>query len=66
MCMYIYMYVCVGLCVSWVAGGIIFNIFEAVPEFLDIPLSILARRLFKELYQQKPAKPEERTKDVVS
>ena len=41
--------VCVGLCVFWVAGEIIFNIFEAVPECLDIPLSILAPRPHKEL-----------------
>ena len=33
--------VCVGLSVLWMAGGIIFNNFEAAPEGLDIPLSIL-------------------------
>ena len=60
--MYVCMYidVSVGLCVLWVAGGIILNIFEVAPEFLDIPLSILARRPQKELYLRKPARPEEK------
>ena len=57
--------VCVGLCLLWVAGGIIFNIFEVVPECLDIPLLIFVQRSHKELCQQKPARQEERTKDVV-
>ena len=56
---YIYMNVCVGLCVLWVVGGIIFNIFEAAPECLDIPLSILAWRPHKNQCSRKSAKPEE-------
>ena len=39
--------------VLWVAGGIIFNIFEAAPMCLDIPLSILVRRPHKKLCPQK-------------
>ena len=57
---------CVGFSALCVANGIIFNIFEAAPECLDIPLSILARRPHKDLCPRKPTRPEERTKDVVS
>ena len=64
-CVCVYMDVCVGVCVSWVAGRIIFGIFEAVPECLeDLPLSILARRPHKELCPREHARLEEMTKDV--
>ena len=72
-CVYIYIYVyiyvcvcvCVDLCVLWVAGGIMFSIFEAVSECLeDIPLSILAWRPHKKLCPNELARSEERTKDV--
>ena len=68
-CVYIYIYIyeCayVGLCVFWMAGGIISSIFEAAPECLeDLPLSILARRPHKKLCSREPARPEEGTKDV--
>ena len=54
---------CVGLCVLWVTGGIIFNIFEVTSECQDIPLSILARRPHKELNPQKPARPKEKDEE---
>ena len=46
-------------------GDIISGIFEATPECPeDLSLSILAGRPHKELCSRKPAKPEERAKDV--
>ena len=58
-----YMDACVGLCVLWMASRIILNIFEVAPECLDIPLSILAQRLYKELCPQKPMRPEEKDEE---
>ena len=57
--------VCVVLCMLWVAGGIIFNIFEVAPECPDIPLSTLAQRPHKELCLQKPMRPEEKDEESV-
>ena len=48
------------LCVLWGAGRVILYIFEVAPEFLDIPLSVLARRSHKELCPRKPTRPEEK------
>ena len=43
------------------------GIFKAALGYLeDLSLSILARRPHRELCPRKPARPEERTKDVVS
>ena len=63
---YIYIYGCVWVSVClWVAGRIISSIFEVAPEWLeDLPLSTLTQRPHKELCSQKPARPEDRTKDV--
>ena len=68
---YIYIYGCVymGLCVcSWMGGqggDLIFSIFEVAPECPeDLSLSILVWRPHKELCLWKPARPEERVKDV--
>ena len=63
----VYIYIYIGMCV-WVCVccGIIFDIFEAAPESLDIPLSILAQRPHKEPFPRKHARPEERMKNVVS
>ena len=60
-CVCICMYM--DVCVLWVAGGIIFNIFEIASECLDICLSILVQRPYKELCPQKPARPEERDEE---
>ena len=63
-CIYIYGWMCVGLCVLSVAGGIIFNnVFKATSECLEVlPLSVLARRPYEELCPHEPARPEVRGK----
>ena len=61
-----YVCVCVGRCVLWVADGMTLNLFEAAPEYLDNPLSIFSRRSHKEPTPRKLVRLEERTKDVVS
>ena len=45
-CVHVYIYGCmyVGLCMLWVTGRIIFNIFEAASVCLDIPLSIFGAK----------------------
>ena len=63
-CVYIYVceWMCGFFCVSgWVAKERISGIFEAA---LECPVSILAQRPHKALCPRKPAKPEERAKDV--
>ena len=52
-----------GLCVLWVASGIIFSIFEVVLECPEkLSLSILAQRPHKELFPHEPVRPGEKKK----
>ena len=74
-CVYVCMDVYVGLCVcSWIGGqggDLISRIFKAPPECPEdlslsifFSLSILVRRPHKERCLRKPARLEERAKDV--
>ena len=55
---------CVCVLLLLLAGRILVGIFEAAPECLYLPFSILARTPHKELCMREPARPKERTWDV--